>query len=216
MHDSGSEPGDASPGRRPARSLSPHFYARPAEVVAPDLLGHLLVSAIGGRRCAGEIVETEAYTGPGDEASHAHERFGRTPRNSVMFGPAGIAYVYRIYGIHWCLNAVADEEGHPAAVLIRALRPVHGSPIARERRGGRPDRELMRGPGNLSRALGVTGSHNGHPLDTPPLWIEAGRPVDASAIARGPRIGVSRAAADPLRFWIRGDPYVSGRRGGGT
>lgn len=164
---------------------------------------------MGGERCAGEIVETEAYIGPHDEASHAAARVGRTPRNAVMFGPPGLAYVYRIYGIHWCLNAVAGPEGYPAAVLIRAGRPAEGIEVARVRRLGRVDAELMRGPGNLARALGVEGQLTGHPLNRAPLWIVAAAPVADEQIERGPRIGVTRAADWPLRFWIRGSPYVS-------
>jgi DNA-3-methyladenine glycosylase len=160
----------------------------------------------------GEIVETEAYTGPEDEASHAHARVGRTPRNAVMFGPPGVAYVYRSYGIHWCLNAVTDSPGFPAAVLIRALRPLEGLGAMRERRPGRTEVELMRGPGKLCSALGVDGALNGAPLDAPPLWLEAGDPVPEAAVARGPRVGISRAVEAPLRFWIRGSVWVSATR----
>jgi DNA-3-methyladenine glycosylase len=179
--------------------------------VARALLGCVVVSEADGEVVAGEIVETEAYVGPGDEASHGHLRFGVTRRNAVMYGPPGIAYVYRIYGLHWCLNAVTSAEGHPAAVLIRAARPVAGLDAARARRPARPDRELMRGPANLCRALAVNGTHNGHPLDGPPLWIEAGAVVPESAVARGPRVGISRAVHLPLRFWLRGSEWVSGR-----
>jgi DNA-3-methyladenine glycosylase len=160
----------------------------------------------------GEVVETEAYTGPEDEASHAHARVGRTPRNAVMFGPPGVAYVYRSYGIHWCLNAVTGAVGFPAAVLIRAVRPLVGFDAMRERRPGRTDVELARGPGKLCSALGVDGTLNGAPLDGPPLWLEPGDTVPDSAVARGPRVGISRAVADPLRFWIRGSVWVSAAR----
>jgi DNA-3-methyladenine glycosylase len=180
--------------------------------VARDLLGCRIVSEVGGVRCAGEIVETEAYTGPEDEASHAHARVGRTPRNAVMFGPPGVAYVYRSYGIHWCLNAVTGPPGFPAAVLIRALRPLDGLGAMRERRPGRPDVELMRGPGKLCVALGVDGARNGAPLDAPPLWLEPGEPVPDSTVARGPRVGISRAVEAPLRFRIRGSVWVSATR----
>jgi DNA-3-methyladenine glycosylase len=189
--------------------LPASFYARDAEAVARDLLGARVVSQAGGPRVVAEIVETEAYLGPHDEASHAAERFGRTPRNDPMFGAAGLAYVYLIYGMHWCLNVVTGDEGYGAAVLLRAARPLEGIGAVRERRPGRPDRELMRGPGNLARALGVGGGFNYHPLDRPPLWIAAGRAVDAAEVAVGPRIGISRAADWPLRFWLRGDPHVS-------
>lgn len=208
-----SERSAAPPGvRRSVHPLPPEFYARPAEVVARDLLGRLIVSDIGGDRCSGEIVEVEAYVGPHDEASHAHERFGRTARNTVMFERPGLAYVYRIYGIHWCLNAVTDSEGFPAAVLIRALRPVEGLDIARARRAGRPDRDLMRGPGNLCSALGITGAENGHPLDAAPLRIVEGRSIRDAEVAAGPRIGISRAVDRPLRFWLPSSVHVSASR----
>jgi DNA-3-methyladenine glycosylase len=190
----------------------PHaFYARPAKDVARDLLGTVLVSEAGGARVTAEIVEVEAYLGPHDPASHAWEKFGRTRRNDAMFGAPGIAYVYLIYGTHWCLNVVTDSEGFPGAVLVRAGRPLEGIETARERRPGRPDRELMRGPGNLARALAVTGAENYHPLDAPPLWLAAGRAVPDGEVATGPRIGIhrDRAAEWPLRFWLRGSPWVS-------
>ncbi len=187
------------------------FYDRPAEVVARELLGVRIVSTMGGWRCAAEIVETEAYVGPADEASHAHERFGRTARNSPMFGPPGSAYIYRIYGIHLCLNAVACREGFPAAVLIRAAQPLDGIEQMRRRRPGRPDRDLLRGPGNLCRGLGVDLSLNGHRLEDPPLIFERGSTVGASSILAGPRVGISRAVEAPLRFAIRGSRWVSGR-----
>ena len=207
---------DAPPGARqprplhpPPHPLPPEFYQRPAAEVARDLLGARLISIVEEKRCSGIIVETEAYTGPEDEASHAHIRFGRTPRNDVMFGPPGRAYVYRIYGIHWCLNAVTGEDGFPAAVLIRAAQPLENLPVMRTRRPGRTDRQLLRGPGNLCRALGVGGALNGHPVDRPPLWIEAGSFVPEQSVRRGPRIGISRAAELPLRFWIAENPWVS-------
>jgi DNA-3-methyladenine glycosylase len=192
-------------------ALCPDFFARPAAEVARGLLGTVLVSGIGGVRSAGLIVETEAYFGPEDEASHASARIGRTSRNDAMFGAPGLAYVYRIYGIHWCLNAVTDEEGHPSAVLIRAAMPIHGRGALRTRRPGRPDRDLMRGPGNLCAALGVNGEMNRHPLDRQPLRILRGAPIYDRDIATGPRIGVSRATDLPLRFWLRGSRWVSVR-----
>jgi DNA-3-methyladenine glycosylase len=199
--------------RRSARvdpaPLPAAFYARPAELVARELLGARLVSDVGGARVVAEIVETEAYVGPHDEASHAAERFGRTARNDAMFGAAGMAYVYLIYGMHWCLNVVTGDEGFGAAVLVRAARAVEGIEHARARRPGRPDRELMRGPGNLARALAVDRALNYHPLDRPPLWIAPGCAVADDEVAVGPRIGITRAADWPLRFWLRGDPHVS-------
>lgn len=191
----------------------PHeFYARPAEEVAADLLGRYIVRDVPGGRCVSAIVEAEAYIGPHDEASHAAERFGRTARNDVMFGGPGLAYVYLIYGMHWCLNAVTDTEGFPAAVLIRAATPLEGLPLMRGRRPGRSDLELQRGPGNLCRAMAIEGTLNGHDLQRPPLRITHGAPVAKADIARGPRIGISRAVEHPLRFWIRDCPAVSARR----
>jgi DNA-3-methyladenine glycosylase len=188
------------------------FYDRPADVVAREMLGALIVSEVGGRRVVGEIVETEAYTGPDDEASHAHIRFGRTERNDPMFGRAGTAYVYLIYGMHWCINVVTGPEDFPAAVLIRAARPLEGIEVARERRPGRPDHELMRGPGNLARALGVDRAQNRGVVDGPPLWFAPGASVSDAEVASGPRIGIKRAADAPLRFWVRGSIWVSGKR----
>ena len=202
--------------RRRADALAASWYARPAEVVARELLGTILVSTIDGRTTAGRIIETEAYIGPHDEASHAAERIGRTVRNTAMFGAPGIAYVYRIYGIHWCLNIVTDAVDYPAAVLIRAVEPVQGIEHmrARRERGQKhlPDTALTSGPGKVAAALGITGEHNAHPLDRAPLWVRAGSPIAARQIATGSRIGITRAADWPLRFWERGNPYVS--RGG--
>lgn len=200
--------------RRKRDALDPGFYARPAEVVARELLGTELVSTIGGREARGRIVETEAYVGPHDDASHAAARIGRTPRNEIMFGAPGLAYVYRIYGVHYCLNAVTDAVGFPAAVLIRALEPLQGLPLMRRRRALAPDAKdwlIASGPGKLAAALGITVAHNGIALTQSPLWIETGSPVAADAVACGPRIGITRAADWPLRFMERGSPWISRR-----
>ena len=188
-------------------SHPPSFYDRDCADVARDLLGDIVVSRIGGRVTAGRIVETEAYVGPHDDASHAAARIGRTQRNEAMFGPPGVAYVYRIYGMHWCLNAVTGEEGYPAAVLIRALEPVQGIALMRKRRVGRTDRDLARGPARLCDALAITGAQNGHRLQRAPLFIVPGQQVHDIAV--GPRIGIVRAAELPLRFWERGSRWVS-------
>jgi DNA-3-methyladenine glycosylase len=196
----------------PASAVLPaDFFARDTAVVARELLGMRLVSTLGGERCACEIVETEAYVGPEDDASHAAARLGRTPRNNPMFGPSGTVYVYHIYGMHWCLNVVTGEEGFPAAVLLRAARPIDGMDVMRARRPGRPDRDLLRGPGNLARGLAIGGEMNRHAMDRPPLWIERGDAVPEADIVAGPRIGITRAADWPLRFYIRGSRWVSGR-----
>ncbi len=188
--------------------LGRDFYSRPAREVARDLLGKLVVSTIGGVEAAGRIVETEAYVGPEDPASHAAQRIGRTPRNEPMFGSPGTAYVFRSYGIHWCLNAVTDRAGHPGAVLIRALEPVRGLSVMRDRRGT-PDRDLARGPGRLAQALGVTGDFNGHPLDSPPLLFLDAPALAEDRVAGGPRIGISRATDWPLRFTEAGSRWLS-------
>ena len=168
-------------GRPRAGALVASWYERPAAAVARDLVGMTLVSEMDGLRTSGRIVETEAYVGPHDDASHAAARIGRTPRNISMFGTPGIAYIYRIYGIHWCLNVVTDEPDFPAAVLIRAIEPVEGIEHMRRRRAAGqkhlPDTALTSGPGKLAAALGITGALDGHRLDRAPLWIESGTPV---------------------------------------
>ncbi len=189
----------------------PHsFYARGAERVARALLGQVVVSTIGGARTVGRIVEAEAYVGPHDHASHAAERVGRTMRNDAMFGSPGIAYVYRIYGVHWCLNVVTDRAGYPAAVLIRALEPLEGQDVMRARRSVvRSERDLCSGPGKLAQALGITGSLNAHSLDAAPLCIVGGPRVPARRVVTCTRVGVTRAHDWPLRFYERGNPHVS-------
>jgi DNA-3-methyladenine glycosylase len=195
------------------KPLGRSFYARETEIVARELLGKILVSTIDGRRVEGRIVETEAYLGPHDPASHAAERIGRTRRNASMFLQAGTAYVYRIYGMHWCLNAVTKEVDFPAAVLIRAVEPLRGLDVMRERRwpGAQPaaDRFLASGPAKLADALAIDGSLDGHDLTQPPLLILPGADVPDDDVVTGPRIGITRAADWPLRFHVRGSIWVS-------
>jgi DNA-3-methyladenine glycosylase len=191
--------------------LGPGFYARPAETVARELLGARIISRIGGRTTTGMIVEAEAYVGPHDDASHAAARIGRTARNATMFGPPGIAYVYRSYGVHWCLNVVTDARDYPAAVLIRAIEPVDGLETMRERRGTHDDAGLGRGPGNLTRALGITGDLDGHPLDRSPLLIVQGTRIRREDVVAGPRIGITRATDLLLRFHVRSNRSVTRR-----
>jgi DNA-3-methyladenine glycosylase len=188
-------------------ALTAAFYARPAEVVARRLLGHSLVSTIGGRRTVGRIVETEAYLGPHDPACHA---FGgrRTPRTEWLFGPPGTAYIYFTYGMHWCLNAVTGPREYPAAVLIRAVEPVAGLATMRRRRGGVPDRLLCAGPARLCVAFGVTGRWNGAPFQRGVLRILRDRRPAGNVLAT-PRIGVSRAATWPLRYVIADSRWAS-------
>lgn len=193
-----------------ALPLPQSYYARGAERVARALLGQVLISMIGDARTVGRIVETEAYVGPHDDASHAAERVGRTVRNEAMFGPPGIAYVYRIYGVHWCLNVVTDRAEYPAAVLIRALEPLEGQDMMRVRRSvARSERDLCSGPGKLAQALGITGALNAHPLDEAPLCIVRGTRVPARRVVTRTRVGVTRAHDWPLRFYERDNPHVS-------
>jgi DNA-3-methyladenine glycosylase len=180
--------------------LNRTFFARSVHKVAPELIGAtLLVNGVGGR-----IVEVEAYHHT-DPAAHSY--IGRTERNAVMFGPPGYAYVYRSYGIHWCLNFVCEAEGSASAVLIRALEPTQGLPAMRRRRGVSDVRALCSGPGKLAQALGVTVRHNGLPLDRAPfeLRARAGKPQ----IVAGPRIGISKAVEEPWRYGLKGSPYLS-------
>jgi DNA-3-methyladenine glycosylase len=211
------------------------FYDRPGVVtVARDLLGKVLVTEFDGRRTSGRIVEVEAYNGVGDRASHAWSG-RRTRRTEVMFGAGGTAYVYLIYGIHHLFNVVTNKKDIPHAVLIRALEPMEGIGVMRERLGrdrsrersiseaavpsaGRPGRSvdysLTRGPGNLSRALGLRTVHTGASLLGQEIWIgDDGYRPKRSEIIAGPRIGVDYAGVDaglPYRFYIKGSPYVSG------
>ena len=190
---------------RPPLQVS--FYARPTAEVARRLLGQILVSDIGGRRVAGRIVETEAYLGPHDPASHA---FGdrRTARTEVMYGAPGTAYVYFTYGMHWCLNAVTERRDYPAAVLIRALEPLEGLAVMRRRRGPVADRDLCAGPARLCQALGITGKENGRVLTEKRLRIERDRRPKAPVEVTG-RIGITVAADWPLRFVIAGSEWLS-------
>ena len=190
------------------KPLPASFYARPTEVVARRLLGHIVVSTIGGRRTAGRIVETEAYLGPHDPACHA---FGgrRTMRTEQLFGPPGTAYIYFTYGMHWCLNAVTRREGYPAAVLIRALEPVAGLETMRRRRGPMPDRTLCAGPARLCVALGITGRLNGTTLQRGPLRICSPGVGRRPRIVRTPRVGITRATDWQLRYLLADSPWVS-------
>ena len=192
-------------------ALPPAFYARDTELVARELLGQILVSTIGRRKVAGRIVETEAYVGPHDPASHGAERIGRTSRNASMFGHPGIAYVYRIYGVHWCLNAVTHEHDYPAAVLIRAVEPLEGIDTMLERRGCTRHKDIASGPGKLAEAFAITGEHDGHALDVAPLWIERGTKLPKRDVVVTPRIGITKAADWPLRFCVRDSIFLSRR-----
>lgn len=196
------------------RPLSAPFYRRPAEIVARDLLGRYLVRELGGERLVVRLVETEAYLGGPDRASHAWNG-RRTARNESLYLPGGHAYVYFIYGMHFCLNAVTGEASVGSAVLLRAGEPVEGAERMRELRGlarlPRPG-DLAGGPGKLCRALAVDRAFDGVPLDCGELRITEGEPAAEEDIAAGPRIGVDyagEAAAWPLRFALRGNRHVS-------
>ncbi|UCF18505.1 MAG: DNA-3-methyladenine glycosylase [Gemmatimonadota bacterium] len=193
------------------RALGPAFFARDARAVGRDLLGAYLISECGGARCVGRIVETEAYPGPFDPASHASASVGRTARNDPMFGPPGTAYLHLNYGVHWCLNAVAGPEGYPAAVLLRAVEPIEGREVMQRRRAGRPYRELSSGPGKLTQALGIGPELQRHRLDEPPLIIAAGEPLAPRDLVRTARIGIARGADKRWRYYDRRSPFVSRR-----
>ncbi|WP_329298877.1 DNA-3-methyladenine glycosylase [Streptomyces sp. NBC_00659] len=186
--------------------------ARPAEEVAPDLLGAVLTHATPEGTVSITITETEAYSGAADPASHAYR--GRTPRNAIMFGPAGHLYVYRSHGLHWCANVVTGADGIASAVLIRAGRVIEGEDLARERRGDKVESpRLARGPGNFCQALGIIAEHNGTDLLTDAsVALSVGEPVPAALVRTGPRVGVSRAHDWQHRFYLAGDPTVSAYR----
>ncbi|MFF9204855.1 DNA-3-methyladenine glycosylase [Streptomyces sp. NPDC014986] len=186
--------------------------AHPAEEVAPELLGAVLTHKTPEGTVSITITETEAYSGTADPASHAYR--GRTPRNAVMFGPAGHLYVYRSHGLHWCANVVTGVDGIASAVLIRAGRVIEGEDLARKRRGAKVESpRLARGPGNFCQALGITAEHNGTDLLTGvSVALSEGEPVPAALIRAGPRVGVSRAHDWQHRFYLAGDPTVSAYR----
>jgi DNA-3-methyladenine glycosylase len=188
-------------------TLPEDFFLQDAGMVARSLLGSCFRSSVDGKVVEGVVVETEAYVGPHDPASHGAARIGKTRWNRAMFGPPGRAYVYRSYGIHWCLNVVTGESGFPAAVLIRALDPIAGVGEMASRRGGMLP--LCAGPGRLTQALGITGDLDGHPLADAPLQLLRGWPMGEESVAVSGRIGVGRAADWPLRFYLRGHPEVS-------
>jgi DNA-3-methyladenine glycosylase len=183
-----------------AKRLTRAFFRRSVHEVAPDLIGAtLLFTGVGGR-----VVEVEAYHHT-DPAAHSFR--GPTARNAVMFGPPGFAYVYRSYGIHWCLNFVCEPKGSASAVLIRALEPTAGLAVMRRRRGALEERLLCAGPGRLCEALGITAAHNGLALDEPPFALSARK--EAVEILAGPRIGITKAADKPWRYGLKGSRYLS-------
>lgn len=187
------------------KPLPSSFFRRPAEVVARDLLGATIISVIGGRPCSGLIVETEAYLGHDDPASHAS--LGRRhPGNESLYGPPGIWYVYRSYGIHWCANLVARGPGRGGAVLLRGLAPMLGEKLMQSRRGGVSSRILADGPGKLTQALGITRELDGMPMRESLVTVgeTSKRPVGEILVT--PRIGITKARDWPLRFLLKTSP----------
>ena len=182
------------------KKLAPAFFARSVHQVAPDLIGAtLLFNGVGGK-----IVEVEAYHHT-DPAAHSFR--GQTPRNAVMFGPPGFAYVYRSYGIHWCVNVVCEPAGSASAVLIRALEPLEGLAKMQRRRGLKDERLLCSGPGRLCEALGITGAHDGLALGKPPFELLARD--EKPEIVVGVRIGITKAAELPWRYGLKGSRFLS-------
>ncbi|TMD87032.1 MAG: DNA-3-methyladenine glycosylase [Chloroflexi bacterium] len=196
------------------------FFSRDPVIVARDLLGRILFYRTPDGLLAGRIVETEAYTGEADPASHAFR--GRTARNAVMFGAAGHAYVYFSYGVHYCLNVTADAPGVAGAVLLRALEPLAGMDVMRRHGDHGPEARLLSGPGKIGRGFGLTLKDNGRDFTRGPLGLAAGTPVPDGQVAITRRIGISRAVDLPYRFSVIGSKSVSGAaptlpspRGGG-
>lgn len=182
------------------RKLTRAFFARSVHEVAPEMIGAtLLFKGVGG-----VIVEVEAYHHT-DPAAHSYN--GPTERNAVMFGPPGVAYVYRSYGIHWCVNLVCEEAGSASAILIRAIEPAEGIAAMRRRRGMKDERLLCSGPGRVCQALGITRAHNALALDREPFELRA-RTSDVE-IAVGPRIGITKAVDHPWRYGLKGSRFLS-------
>jgi DNA-3-methyladenine glycosylase len=208
---------DAAPRARRSRlvegePLPRSFYDRETEIVARELLGQILVHETPEGITSGRIVETEAYLGEHDPACHA--AVGLTPRTKWLYGPPGTAYVYFIYGVHWCFNAVTRAEGLPSAVLVRALEPIEGIELMRKRRPqAKIDRQLTNGPGKLCAALGITRAENGLDLACSRLRIVPGLAVPDDRLSTSSRVGITKAADWPLRWFVRGSTFVSRRLG---
>ena len=193
---------------KPGRIVPASFYERDTELVARDMLGMLLQCRTAQGSASGRIVETEAYVGEHDAACHAAA--GLTVRTAPLYERAGIAYVYFIYGMYWCFNAVTRARGSPSAVLVRAIEPVEGIDLMRRRRPrARRERDLTNGPGKLCLALGIDGSMNRQSLQRGSLVIREYESFDDSAVAITPRIGIRHAADWPLRWLVRDNEFVS-------
>ncbi|MDQ6871389.1 MAG: DNA-3-methyladenine glycosylase [Gemmatimonadota bacterium] len=212
-----SSPADSEPsllGSRPrsqfnrGRALSRGFYERETQIVAREMLGTVLECDTDEGRASGIIVETEAYLGEHDLACHAAA--GRTARTEALYGPPGTSYVYFIYGMYWCFNAVTRAENLPSAVLVRALEPLDGIALMHKRRPRiRSDIDLTNGPGKLCTALGITGSMSGKPLQRRPIVIRAGEPISDDFVDVTTRIGITKSADWPLRWIVKGNRFVS-------
>ncbi|MHB1126459.1 MAG: DNA-3-methyladenine glycosylase [Bacillota bacterium] len=186
--------------------LSTVFFARDTRVVARELLGTYMVHRSAAGETSGRVVEVEAYLGQGDPSCHSAR--GKTPRNEVMFGPAGKIYVYRIYGVHMCSNITTEDEQVASAVLFRALEPLTGIPLMQERRGVQNNRDLCRGPGRLVQAMGISMEHNGMNIDHGSIrFYRSGEAVGKITVT--PRIGISQAQDLPLRYYLEGNHYIS-------
>jgi DNA-3-methyladenine glycosylase len=190
------------------RVLPRAFYERETEIVAREMLGTVLECETDGGLASGIIVETEAYLGEHDLACHAAA--GRTARTEALYGPPGTSYVYFIYGMYWCFNAVTRTEGLPSAVLVRGLEPLSGTALMHKRRPGiRNEVDLTNGPGKLCTALGIVGSMSGQNLQRKPLVIREGKPVPDEKVEMTTRIGITKSADWPLRWIVRGNRFVS-------
>ena len=198
---------------RRAATLPVAFFRRPAEIVAADLVGMMVVSSVGGMITEGRIVETEAYLGYDDPASHGYLH-RRNARNAALFGPAGSWYVYLSYGMHWCANLVCQRSGLASAVLLRALEPVAGLETMRGRRGAVPDWELCSGPGKLCQALGISRELDGKRVGRSLVVVRRPTVSEEARIAVSPRIGITKAADWPLRFHLVGSPWTSRKENG--
>jgi DNA-3-methyladenine glycosylase len=199
---------------RRAAALPVAFFRRPAEAVARDLLGMVVVTTIAGEVTTARIVETEAYLGYDDPASHGYLH-RRNARNEALFGPPGTWYVYLSYGMHWCANLVCQETGLASAVLLRALEPLEGLDLMRRRRGPVADRDLCSGPGKLCQALGITRDLNGRGMARSQALVHRPRSNEENTIAVTPRIGITKATDWPLRFAVAGSPWLSRKATGG-
>jgi DNA-3-methyladenine glycosylase len=198
---------------RRAATLPVAFFRRPTEVVAAELLGMVVLSSMGGEVTEARIVETEAYLGYDDPASHGYLH-RRSARNEALFGPPGSWYVYLSYGMHWCANLVCQRSGLASAVLLRAVEPLAGFEIMRRRRGGVVDRQLCSGPGKLTQALGITRDLDGLRMAGSGIVVRRPDSMEVIAVSATPRIGITKATDWPLRFCLAGSPWTSRKENG--